>query len=510
MSNDKDLAHKNKLAELGGGKEKIAKQHALGKLTARERITKLLDPDSFFEIDRFVSPNPLESDPLYGDGVVTGSGKINDLDVYVYSQDFTVHGGSLAPLHAKKIVKVMRLAREAGYPIIGINDSGGARIQEGVSSLAGYADIFLENTLASGVIPQISLVLGPCAGGAVYSPALTDFILASDNAYLFLTGPDVVETVLGESLSKAELGGAKVHASKTGIVSIRTNKDEDCLIAARKLIGYLPSNNLDSPTTEAPAEPQATYQKKLTKVIPTDSSKPYDVKQFILGLTDSSELLELQSEFAQNIIIGFARIDGKSVGIVANQPSVLAGCLDINASKKAARFVRFCDSFNIPIITFVDVPGFLPGKDQEHGGVISEGAKLLHAYATATCPKITLILRKAYGGAYDVMSSKHLRADFNFALPTAEVAVMGAEGAVKILHRKELAAINADQQEQEEQKFIDEYRKQHLSPWEAAAKGYLDAIVEPLDVRSHLTTALDKLKSKRQDIPKKKQGNIPL
>ena len=510
------LQEKNAQAELGGGTERIAKQHQAGKLTARERISRLLDPDSFEEIDKFVTHRSsnfgLDSQLFLGDGVITGTGTVNKRPVCVFAQDFTVFGGSLAAMHAKKIVKIMDLAEKIGCPIIGLNDSGGARIQEGVESLGGYADIFLRNTLLSGVVPQLSLIMGPCAGGAVYSPAITDFIfMVRNTSHMFITGPDVIKAVTKEETSKESLGGADTHCQISGIAHREANTDEECLTMCRTLLSYLPQNNLDRAPRSLVGDVAERETPELASVVPEQSTVPYDMKLIISAIADRDSFFELQSTYAPNIIIGFIRLNGESVGIVANQPSVLAGCLDINASTKAARFVRFCDAFNIPLLTLVDVPGFLPGLSQEHGGIIRHGAKLLFAFAEATVPKVTLIVRKAYGGAYDVMSSKHIRADFNFAYPSAEIAVMGSEGAVNIIFRREIEnAKQAGTEHEVRSRLIEEYKEKFATPWEAAELGFVDAVIEPTHTRRHLVKAFGTISTKRQSNPKKKHGNIPL
>lgn len=511
-----ELRRRDDEAEQGGGAERIEKQHSAGKLTARERLNALFDPGTFLEIDKLVTHKSsnfgLDQKKYYGDGVVVGSGKVNARTVFAFAQDFTVFGGSLAAYHAKKIVKVMDLALSTGCPIIGLNDSGGARIQEGVESLGGYADIFLRNTLVSGVIPQISLILGPCAGGAVYSPAITDFTLMVDKkSHMFITGPDVIKTVTREEVSKEDLGGAMTHNSVSGVAHLLTQSDQDCIETCKRLLSFLPQNNIDPAPRVISADVAGRETPELNSVVPESPNHPYDMHRIITALADSGDFMEIQPFFAQNMIVGFARLDGYTTGIVANQPSVLAGCLDINASIKAARFVRFCDAFNIPILTLVDVPGFLPGINQEHGGIIRHGAKLLYAFAEATVPKVTIITRKAYGGAYDVMSSKHIRADINFAFPTAEVAVMGPEGAVNIIFRREieeaekagnLAAVRA--------RLISEYRQKFANPWEVAELGFIDAVIEPKVTRSRVIEAFSILHGKQQVNPKKKHGNIPL
>ena len=500
-------------ARMGGGPERIAKQHAKGKLTARERLELLLDRGSFRELDMFVTHRTtdfgLDKQKFLGDGVVTGYGTINGRLVYVFSQDFTVLGGSLGEAHAEKICKVMDLAMKNGAPIIGINDSGGARIQEGVISLAGYADIFLRNTLASGVIPQISIVMGPAAGGAVYSPAITDFIIMVKNtSYMFITGPEVVKAVTHEEVSFDELGGAWVHATKSGVAHFAAENEEDAIFLAQTLLSYLPQNNLEDPPMRPTSDDPLRADPELDSIIPDSPTKPYDMKEIIRRVVDDGIFFEVHEHFAQNIIVGFAHLGGQSVGIVANQPAVLAGVLDIDASVKAARFVRFCDAFNIPIVTFVDVPGFMPGTAQEHGGIIRHGAKLLYAYAEATVPKVTIITRKAYGGAYDVMSSKHLRADINFAWPSAEIAVMGPEGAVNIIFRKQIA--QAEDPEAEKARLVAEYRAKFANPYIAASRGFIDDVIEPHETRPRLINALEMLRNKRDTNPPKKHGNIPL
>jgi propionyl-CoA carboxylase beta subunit len=503
----------NSSAEAGGGKEKLAKQHSAGKMTARERINFLLDDSSFEELDKFVSHRCLDfgmqNQRVPGDGVVTGFGRIDGRLVYVFAQDFTVFGGSLSETNAAKICKIMDLAMKMGAPVIGLNDSGGARIQEGVVSLGGYADIFLRNTLASGVIPQISAVMGPCAGGAVYSPAITDFVvMVQETSYMFITGPDVIKTVTHEDVSKEELGGAMTHNTKSGVAHFAVKDDHTCLGLIRQLLSFLPSNNMESPPRRECQDPTDRTDVQLDTLVPTESNKPYDMKQLIGSVVDDHYFLEVHQYFAQNIVVGFARLGGRSVGVVANQPAVLAGCLDIDASIKAARFVRFCDAFNIPLITFEDVPGFLPGISQEFGGIIKHGAKLLYAFAEATVPKITVITRKAYGGAYCVMASKHIRTDMNLAYPTAEIAVMGPEGAVNIVYRKELTS--AADPDQERDLRLQEFKEKFANPYIAAERGYVDEIIAPRDTRKKLVTALNMLDSKRDSSPPKKHGNIPL
>ncbi len=516
MEYQDELARMDSEAEAGGGPERIAKQHQSGKLTARERVLQLLDPGSFNEVDKFVthrSSNFGLSERRYlGDGVVVGSGTINGRTVCVFAQDFTVFGGSLAAMHAKKICKVMDLAEKIGSPIIGLNDSGGARIQEGVESLGGYADIFLRNTLLSGVVPQISLIMGPCAGGAVYSPAITDFVLMVRNtSHMFITGPEVIKTVTKEDVSKEALGGADTHGSLSGVAHLEADTDSDALEVCRTLLSFLPQNNLDTAPILASGDLATREDPALDTLIPQQPNQPYDIKEIIRTIADSHEFFEIQSTFAANIVIGYIRLNGRSIGVVANQPAHLAGCLDINASIKAARFVRFCDAFNIPLLTLVDVPGFLPGVQQEHGGIIRHGAKLLYAYAEATVPKVTVITRKAYGGAYDVMSSKHIRADVNLAYPSAEIAVMGSDGAVSIIFRKELdEAVARGTEKQERERLVREYREKFANPKEAAQLGFIDAVIRPRETRRKAIEAFSLLSNKRQSNPKKKHGNIPL
>jgi acetyl-CoA carboxylase carboxyltransferase component len=498
---------------LGGGPERIDAQHQKGKLTARERLDLLLDKGSFRETDPFVVHRThdfgLEKQKYPGDSVVTGWGTINDRLVYVFSQDFTVFGGSLGEVHAAKICKVLDLALKNGAPVIGLNDSGGARIQEGVVSLAGYAEIFLRNTLASGVIPQISAILGPCAGGAVYSPALTDFVfMVRGTSNMFVTGPDVVKAVTHEQVTANDLGGADVHAEKSGVCHVTSESEADMMYLIRKMLGYLPQNNMEDPPFLPNGDDTLRSDETLDSIIPDDPGKPYDVKDIIIRVVDGSQFYEIQDSFAPNIVIGFARLGGHSVGIVANQPQVLAGVLDIDASEKAARFVRFCDAFNIPVVTLVDVPGFMPGTLQEHSGIIRSGAKLMYAYCEATVPKLTVILRKAYGGAYIVMSSKHLRGDLNFAWPSAEIAVMGPEAAVNVVFRKEME--KTDHPEQRRTELTNDYREKFANPYVAAERGYLDDIIEPCETRPRLINALEMLKNKRDSNPSKKHGNIPL
>jgi len=500
-------------SEQGGGEARLQAQHEKGKLSARERLELLLDEGSFVELDRFVVHRStdfgLEAQKYYGDGVVTGHGKIDGRLVYVFSQDFTVFGGSLSETFAEKIVKIMDLAVRNGAPVIGLNDSGGARIQEGVVSLGGYAEIFLRNTLASGVVPQISAILGPCAGGAVYSPAITDFIyMVRGTSYMFVTGPNVVKTVTHEDVTMEALGGADTHASTSGVAHFASDSEPECLQQIRDLFRFIPSNNLGDPPRGTGTDPRDRRDESLLDVVPDNANKPYDMHEVIRRVVDDQEFYEVHRDYAANIICGFAHLGGFSVGIVANQPAVLAGVLDISASLKAARFIRFCDAFNIPIVTFEDVPGFLPGVAQEHGGIIKHGAKLLYAYCEATVPKLTVITRKAYGGAYDVMSSKHIRGDFNVAWPTAEIAVMGPKGAVEILFRKEISE-SGDEAAATEAK-IEEYREKFAHPYIAAAHGYLDDIIDPRDTRPALIGALESLQNKRDKNPPKKHGNIPL
>jgi propionyl-CoA carboxylase beta chain len=500
-------------ARLGGGERRISTQHARGKLTARERLDLLLDAGSFVEIDKFVTHHAtgfgLEDEHYYGDGVVTGYGRVDGRLVYVFSQDFTVFGGSLSESHGQKICKVMDLALKNGAPIIGLNDSGGARIQEGVVSLGAYAEIFLRNVLASGVIPQISAVMGPCAGGAVYSPAMTDFtFMVQGTSFMFVTGPDVVKTVTHEVVDFEALGGASVHNTTSGVAHFASEDEAQCLDDVRRLLAFLPSNNLDDPPLRASSDPVDRMDDALNAIVPDQPTRSYDMHRVLSSVVDDGEFLEVQAQFAQNIIVGFAHLGGRSVGIVAQQPTVLAGVLDINASVKAARFVRFCDAFNIPLVTFVDVPGFLPGISQEHGGIIRQGAKLLYAYCEATVPKLTVITRKAYGGAYDVMSSRHIRGDLSLAWPTAEIAVMGIEGAVNIVFRDQLAA-TPDPGALRAQLERD-YRDSLANPYVAAARGYVDDVIEPRETRPRLINALEMLKNKRDTNPPKKHGNIPL
>ena len=512
----KELLDKRDLAKLGGGQKRIDAQHAKGKLSARERIDLLLDEGSFEEFDMFVTHRctdfGLEEHTYLSDGVVTGHGTIDGRVVYVFSQDFTVFGGSLSETYANKICKVMDQAMKVGAPVIGINDSGGARIQEGVKSLAGYAEIFERNILASGVIPQISAIFGPCAGGAVYSPALTDFIVMSKStSYMFVTGPKVVKTVTGEIVTDEELGGAMVHGAKSGVSHFVAEDEREGILLIRKLLSYLPQNNLEEPPLAPCDDPIDRLEDSLNNIIPENPNKPYDIKDVIHAIADNNEFLEIQRHYAPNIITGFARFNGISVGIVANQPNYLAGVLDINASRKAARFVRFCDAFNIPILTLVDVPGFLPGTTQEYGGIIIHGAKLLFAYGEATVPKITIILRKAYGGAYDVMSSKHLRGDLNYAWPTAEIAVMGPKGAIDVLYNRKIAEIK-DEKERTEyiHQMEEEYKSKFANPYNAARYGFIDDVIEPRNTRFRIIRGLQALSTKKDSNPPKKHSNMPL
>ncbi len=507
------LRQRREESEQGGGPERVAAQHGKGKLSARERLDLLLDDGSFVELDRFVTHRStdfgLADQKYYGDGVVTGHGRIDGRLVFAFSQDFTVFGGSLSEAFAEKICKVMDLAVRSGAPVIGLNDSGGARIQEGVVSLGGYADIFLRNTLASGVVPQISAILGPCAGGAVYSPAITDFVfMVRGTSYMFVTGPNVVKTVTHEDVTMEQLGGADTHAATSGVAHVACDSEADCLQQIRALLRYLPSNNLGDPPRGPGTDPRTRRDDALLDIVPDHPSKPYDMHNVIRAVVDDGAFFEIHREFAGNIICGFAHLGGHSVGIIANQPAVLAGVLDINASVKGARFVRFCDAFNIPLVTFEDVPGFLPGVAQEHGGIIRQGAKLLFAYCEATVPKLTVITRKAYGGAYDVMSSKHIRGDYNVAWPSAEIAVMGPKGAVEILFRKELAD-SADPQAATDER-VTEYTDKFANPYVAASRGYVDDIIDPRDTRPRLIDALEMLQGKRDRNPPKKHGNIPL
>jgi propionyl-CoA carboxylase beta chain len=507
------LADLERRAELGGGPDRLKRQHQAGKLTARERVELLFDPGTFEEVDKLVTHRcrdfGMEEQTIPGDGVVAGHGLVDGRQVFAFAQDFTVFGGSLSETNAAKIVKIMDLAMKLGAPIVGLNDSGGARIQEGVLSLAGYADIFLRNTLASGVVPQISAIMGPCAGGAVYSPAITDFtIMVKDSSYMFVTGPDVVRTVTHEEVTKEQLGGAMTHNETSGVAHFAAEDDRECLALVRDLLSFMPSNNLDDPPRRQPSDEPDREDPALDTLVPPSPNQPYDMLDLIHAVVDGAYFLEVHQHYARNLVVGFARLDGRPVGIVANQPAVLAGTLDINASVKGARFVRFCDAFNIPLVTFEDVPGFLPGTQQEYGGIIRHGAKLLFAFAEATVPKVTVIARKAYGGAYCVMSSKHIRTDFNYAWPTAELAVMGPEGAVNILYKRELdaaadpAAARADK--------VAEFRAKFANPYIAAARGFIDEVIHPRETRRKLITALRNLENKRDKNPPKKHGNIPL
>ncbi len=503
------LEAKKVAAELGGGEKRIEVQHSKGKLTARERLSILLDEGSFEEWDQLVehrcSDFDMDDQHYPGDGVVTGYGTINGKLVFVYSQDFTVFGGALSEAHAEKICKIMDQAMKVGAPIIGLNDSGGARIQEGVASLGAYAEIFQRNVLSSGVVPQISLIMGPCAGGAVYSPAITDFIfMVKDSSYMFVTGPDVVKTVTHEVVSPEELGGAKVHSGKSGVADLALENDVDALLTTREFVSYLPSNNQEKASIVETSDPADREEESLNSLVPTDASQPYDIKEAIEKIADEGTFIELQPDFAKNIVIGFIRLEGSTIGVVANQPMVLAGCLDIDSSRKGARFVRFCDAFNIPILTFVDVPGFMPGTAQEYGGIIKQGAKLLYAYAECTVPKVTCITRKAYGGAYDVMASKHLRGDVNLAWPTAEIAVMGAKGAVEIIFRKDIG--DADKIKQR----TEDYEETFANPFAAAKRGYVDDIILPKESRKRICRSFDMLRNKQLENPWRKHGNIPL
>jgi len=507
------LERLNREAELGGGEERIQRQHDKGKYTARERIEMLVDPGTFVEVDKLKTHRctdfDMDENKIPGDGVVTGYGTIDGRTVHVFAQDFTVFGGSLSEAYAEKICKIMDLALETGSPLIGLNDSGGARIQEGVQSLAGYAEIFDRNVAASGVIPQISAIMGPCAGGAVYSPALTDFVcMVDETSYMFITGPDVVETVTSEKVTKKELGGAQIHSEKSGVSHFEAADEEECIAQIKELVSFVPSNNADDPPRKPTDDPIDRREDVLEDLVPENPRKPYDMTHLIEAVVDDQHFFEVQSQWAENIVVGFGRLDGHSVGIVANQPNHLAGTLDIDSSIKGGRFVRFCDAFNIPIITFVDVPGFLPGVDQEYGGIIRHGAKLLYAFSEATVPKITVITRKAYGGAYDVMSSKHIGGDINYAFPTAEIAVMGPDGAVNILFREELE--EAEDPDAKKEALVAHYRETFANPFRAAELGYVDEVIKPTDTRPRLIRALDMLQSKRDENPPKKHGNIPL
>jgi len=508
-----ELRRKKEEAKLGGGLERIEKQHEKGKLTARERIDLLLDPGSFTEMDIFVTHRctdfEMDKKKILGDGVVTGYGRINGRLVYVFSQDFTVFGGSLGEMFAQKVCKIMDMAMKNGAPVIGLNDSGGARIQEGVMSLGGYAEIFFRNVMASGVIPQISAIMGPCAGGAVYSPAITDFIfMVKGTSHMFITGPEVIKAVTGEEVTFEELGGAMTHNEKSGVAHFAAENEEECIQMLKRLLSYIPSNNLEDPPRLETGDDPNRMDMELAITVPEDPEKPYDMRDIILRVVDNGDFFEVHQHWAKNIVVGFARLDGYSVGVVGNQPKVLAGTLDIDSSIKAARFVRFCDAFNIPLLTFVDVPGFLPGTSQEYGGIIRNGAKLLYAYCEATVPKITVITRKAYGGAYDVMCSKHIRGDVNFAWPSAELAVMGPEGAVNIVFRREIE--KAEDPERRKEELVKEYKEKFANPYIAAQMGYIDDVIEPQETRPRVINALENLLTKRESRPAKKHGNIPL
>jgi propionyl-CoA carboxylase beta chain len=508
-----DLRERIRRAEEGGGAERLERQHREGKLTARERVELLLDEGTFEELDKLVEHRCLDfgmaEQKVPGDGVVSGFGRVDGRLVYVFAQDFTVFGGSLSETNARKICKVMDLALKMGAPVVGLNDSGGARIQEGVASLGGYADIFLRNTIASGVVPQISAIMGPCAGGAVYSPAITDFnVMVKDTSYMFVTGPDVIRTVTHEEVTKEELGGALTHNSRSGVAHFAVEDDRACLSLIRELLSYMPSNNLEEAPARETDDPADREDASLEGLVPADPAKPYDMREVLLAVVDERRFLEVHEHFAPNLVVGFARFAGRSVGIVANQPAHLAGCLDIDASVKGARFVRFCDAFNIPLVTFEDVPGFLPGTGQEYGGIIRHGAKLLYAFAEATVPKVTVITRKAYGGAYCVMSSKHIRTDVNYAWPSAEIAVMGPEGAVNVLFRRELAA-TGDREALRRQK-VAEFREKFANPYVAADRGFVDEVIEPRQTRRKVVAGLEMARSKRDKNPPRKHGNIPL
>jgi len=501
-------------ARKGGGEERVAKQHESGKLTAHERVEALLDPGSFQELDALVTHRShefgMQKQRIPGDGVVTGHGRVDGRPVFVFAQDFTVFGGSLSETYAEKICKIMDLAMKVGAPVIGLNDSGGARIQEGVVSLAGYADIFLRNTLASGVVPQISAILGPCAGGAVYSPAITDFtVMAQKTSYMFITGPDVIRAVTHEEVTKEKLGGAMTHNTTSGVAHFAAQNDRDALLVIRDLLSYMPSNNMEEPPLRPTEDPPDRAEESLNSLVPANPNQPYDIKKVVEAIVDDGRFLEVHEHFARNIVVGFCHMGGKPVGIIANQPAVLAGVLDIDASVKGARFVRFCDCFNIPLVILEDVPGFLPGTDQEFGGIIRHGAKLLYAFAEATVPKQTVITRKSYGGAYCVMASKHIRCDFNWAWPNSEIAVMGSEGAVNILYRRELKKAG-DEADKVRKGYIDEYNDRFANPWVAAERGYVDEVIEPSRTRSKLIGGLRLLENKRDTNPPKKHGNIPL
>ena len=508
-----ELRRRKAQAEGGGGQARVSAQHAKGKMTARERIELLLDEDSFMEVDTLVEHRcrdfEMDRNVIPGDGVVCGHGTIGGRTVYCFAQDFTVYGGSLGEMHGLKICKILDMALKTGSPVIGLNDSGGARIQEGVASLGSYAEIFFRNVRASGVIPQISVIMGPCAGGAVYSPAITDFVVMVDQtAHMFITGPEVIKTVTNEEVTFEDLGGASTHATRSGVTHFTAGDDEDALDIVRELVGLIPSNNLESPPVVPTSDPHDRGCENLDSLVPEDPSQPYDIVTAVEAVLDDGGFLEVQADFAGNIVVGFGRLGGQTVGVVANQPKVLAGCLDIDASIKGARFVRFCDAFNVPLLTFVDVPGFLPGASQEWGGIIRHGAKLLYAYAEATVPKLTVITRKAYGGAYDVMSSKHIRGDYNIAWPTAQLAVMGADGAVQIIHRRRIGT--SGNPEQERERLVDDYEETFANPYRAAALGYLDDVIQPHQSRTVLIRALGALLEKEEIRPARKHGNIPL
>jgi len=508
-----DLRERKTAAFLGGGEEKIARQHARGRMTARERLQLLLDKGTFREVDVFVTHNTTEfglaEQKIPGDGVVTGYGTIDGRLVFVYSQDFTVFGGSVSRAHAEKICKIMDMAMKNGAPVIGLNDSGGARIQEGVHSLAGYAEIFYRNVIASGVVPQISVIMGPCAGGAVYSPAITDFVvMVKETSHMFVTGPDVIKAVTHEDVTFEELGGASVHASKSGVAHFAAENEEDALFLVQHLIDYLPSNNMQDPPVQPPNDDPLREAPELDTIIPDNPNKPYDMKEVVRHIVDNGQFLEVHEHWAQNILVGFARLGGRSVGIVAQQPKVLAGVLDVEASQKSARFVRFCDAFNVPLIVLEDVPGFMPGITQEHSGIIRQGAKLLYAFCEATVPKLTVIVRKAYGGAYCVMNPRHIGADLVLAWPSAEIAVMGPEGAVNVIFRREIT--EAENQAARKNELVEDYRQRFANPYVAAAAGFIDNVIEPRETRQHLINALEMLQNKRDSLPPKKHGNIPL
>ncbi|MBK69834.1 MAG: methylmalonyl-CoA carboxyltransferase [Euryarchaeota archaeon] len=508
-----DLRRRKAQAEAGGGQARISAQHSKGKMTARERLDQLLDDGSFMEVDPLVEHRcrdfDMDRNIIPGDGVVCGHGTIDGRTVYCFAQDFTVYGGSLGEMHGLKICKILDMALKTGSPVIGLNDSGGARIQEGVASLGSYAEIFFRNVRASGVIPQISVIMGPCAGGAVYSPAITDFVVMVDKtSHMFITGPEVIKTVTNEEVSFEDLGGANTHASRSGVTHFTTEDDQEAIDLVRELVGLLPSNNLEKPVPTPTSDPVDRESDELQSLVPDDPKKPYDIMTAITEVVDDGSFLEVQQDFARNIVIGFGRLGGHTIGVVANQPEVLAGCLDIDASVKAARFVRFCDAFNIPLLTFVDVPGFLPGASQEWGGIIRHGAKLLYAYAEATVPKLTVITRKAYGGAYDVMSSKHIRGDYNVGWPTAQLAVMGADGAVQIIHRRRIES--SGNPEQERERLVDDYTDTFANPYRAAALGYLDDVIQPKETRKVMAKALGALLEKEEIRPARKHGNIPL